>query len=394
MFETGLSKFPIFKGFTPEQIREILDSSELREVNQGDVLIEPGQPNTTLYLVVKGELQIVLEKDEGQVSIPIQTGECLGEMSIVMGEPTSALAIAHLPSLILCIPEHSFWDQIMMNPQGGRNLLRMMASRLTRANLALMKRVKEQLRYQHIEKELETAGKIQSSIVPDGTRLLPNSPEVEAFAIMDQAREVGGDFFDAIALDDEHVFLAIGDVSGKGMPASLFMTRTFTSLRMLISNNPEFKDVIPSLNDMLVRKNKDMMFVSIFAGVLNVRTGVLRYVNGGHNPPFASRNGKEYLPLDVKIAPLVGILEQAQFPITTLQLHPGDSLVLYTDGIPEAMNEESQMFEMDQIQQVLNRHKSNSMQALVQLLEEAVENFVGEAPQHDDFTALAIRYLG
>ncbi|MCB0851739.1 MAG: SpoIIE family protein phosphatase, partial [Bacteroidetes bacterium] len=388
--ESGLANYDLFKDFTHEQVRKILQSSTIKQIDPGEVLIESNQSNDTLYLLITGELRIILEKGDTEISIPIHEGECLGEMSIVMERPTSAMVIGHETSQILCIPDYVFWEQIMIR-KGVRNMMSMMASRLQRTNHALIREVEEQIKYKHLEKELETAGKIQASMVPNGSELLPNHPEIDAFAMSKQAREVGGDFYDALALDDERIYIAIGDVSGKGMPAALFMMRTFTSLRMLISNNPNFDEVMPSVNDLLARNNEDMMFVSIFAGVLNIRTGLLQYVNGGHNPPFVSLEGGVYYALDVNKSPLVGIMENARFEVGEIQLQPGDSLLLYTDGITEAMNSQSLMFDMERTQSVLNGRQYESMKEMVQALEEAIEAFVGEAPQHDDFTIMGLR---
>ncbi|MCB0582877.1 MAG: SpoIIE family protein phosphatase [Phaeodactylibacter sp.] len=389
-----LKNFQFFEDFTLEEIRHILSLSQIRNLVPGDVLIYPEVPNDTLFLVISGELRIILEKDGTKISIPVEVGECLGEMSIMMGRPTSALALAHHPSQILCIPEQTFWDHIAMTRQGVRNLMNMMALRLNRTNQSLIRKVEEQLKYQHLEKELEIAGKIQANIVPNGQRLFPRRPEVDAFALMNQAREVGGDFYDALVLDDEHIYFAIGDVSGKGMPAALFMMRAFTSLRLFISNNPGFENVVPSVNNWLAANNEDMMFVSLFAGVLNIRTGVFRYANGGHNPPFLALGGGGYQLMDLPKGTLVGIMAQSPFPVAELQLKPGDSLLLYTDGITEAMNAGRAMFETERIRETLNREAPHSMEALVLSLESAVETFVGNAPQHDDFTIFALRYLG
>lgn len=281
-----------------------------------------------------------------------------------------------------------------MNQKGVRNLMGIMAARLRRSNHSLMKELEEQLKYQHLQKELETAGKIQASIVPDGDKLLLNRSAVEAYACIHQARIVGGDFYDALMLDDDHLYFSIGDVSGKGMPAALLMTRTFTSLRLLASNNPSFEEVMPSVNKILANNNDDMMFVTIFAGVLHLGTGVLRYVNASHNPPFLALGGGDYQLMDLPTSTLVGIQRQAPFSISELQLHPGDSLLLYTDGITEAMNAQNRMFETDRLEKVLNQRKYPSMKALVQSLEQAVEAFVGDAQQHDDFTILGVRYAG
>jgi len=389
-----ISQFEIFTNFNLGEVEKIVNLSEIRILQPGEILISPGEANDTFFLLTEGTLQIVLEKDGAQFSIPIETGECLGEMSILMEQPTSALVMGLYESKVLCIPEHVFWDHIMTTRQGARNLMSLMAARLQRTNHALIKEAEEQLKYKHLEKELEAAGKIQANIVPDGKFLFPNRPEVNAFALIKQAREVGGDFYDALVLDNDHIYIAIGDVSGKGMPASLFMVRAFTFLRLLVSNNPGFDDVISSLNSLVFRKNDSMMFISIFAGVLDVRTGVLRYVNAGHNPPFASLGGQSFGLLDNAHAPPVGITDEVPFPIKELKMQPGDSLVLYTDGIPEALNDEDVMYEIPRMENVFNQHASSSMQELIKALEEDAESFVGDRAQYDDFTVFAVRYIG
>ena len=389
-----LATCPLFKDFTAEEIRRILTTTMLKQLVAGEVLIEYGSSNDTLYVLIEGQLSIVLEKDERQIDIPIQIGECLGEMSLAMGVPTSAFAVARQASLVLCIPESCFWDHIVMSQKGVRNLVSIMAARLLRSNHALMEELEAQLQYRHLQKELETAGKIQSGIVPDGDKLLRNRTAVEAYASIHQARTVGGDFYDALMLDDEHLYFAIGDVSGKGMPAALLMMRTVTSLRLLAGNNPSFEEVIPAVNTMLAHNNDDMLFVTIFAGVLQLRTGVLRYVNASHEPPFLSRGGGAYQLMDLPTGTLVGVEEQAAYAVSELQLQPGDSLLLYTDGITEAMNAEEMMFGTERLEKVLNQEKLLSMRALVHSLEQAVETFAGEAEQHDDFTILGVRYVG
>jgi sigma-B regulation protein RsbU (phosphoserine phosphatase) len=287
-----------------------------------------------------------------------------------------------------------FWSELAVSRQGVKNLLGLMAERLHRNNQALIHEIEEQLKYKQLEKDLETAGKIQANIVPDGANLFPNRPEIEAYALTKQAREVGGDFYDALALDQDRIYFAIGDATGKGMPAALFMMRTFTSLRFLVSNHPQFADVVPELNNTLAKKNDDMMFVSLWAGILNVRTGELQYVNGGHNPPFAALGGGCFNLLNTPHGPIVGVVEDAPFEVSTLQLEPGDAIFLYTDGLPEANDPKHVLFETGRIEKSLNSLDHPSMQCLVHTMGADVEAFVNGAPTHDDLTMLAFRYLG
>ncbi|MCB0519996.1 MAG: SpoIIE family protein phosphatase [Lewinellaceae bacterium] len=389
-----IAQHELFRGFSEELIGYVISESKIRELKPGEVLIHYGKENHSLFLLIDGELRVILGNDETQVSIPIHPGECLGEMSLVIGKPTSAMAVCHTVSRVLVISEDVFWNELAVSRQGVKNLLGLMAERLHRNNQALIHEIEEQLKYKQLEKDLETAGKIQANIVPDGANLFPNRPEIEVYALMKQAREVGGDFYDALALDQERIYFAIGDATGKGMPAALFMMRTFTSLRFLVSNHPRFADVVPELNNTLAKKNDDMMFVSLWAGILNIRTGELQYVNGGHNPPFVALSGSRFNMLDTPHGPIVGVVEEAQFQVATLQLEPSDTIFLYTDGLPEANNPKHVLFETGRIEKSLNSLDHPSMQRLVHTMEADVEAFVNGAPTHDDLTMLAFRYLG
>ena len=137
-----------------------------------------------------------------------------------------------------------------------------------------------------------------------------------------------------------------------------------------------------------------MMFVSLWAGILDLRTGVLQYVNGGHHPPFAALNGGAFQPLAVPKGPIVGVVEEAPFEVATLAMAPGDTLFLYTDGLPEAYNRKHEAFEIERIEACLNRLHQPSTKSLVCDLEAQVAAFVNGAPTHDDLTMMAFRYVG
>ena len=389
-----LSKFSIFKGFTPHEIWDILAAGQVTELHPGTTLLSPGSKNDTLYLLITGELGVILEKDGVEVAIPIPPGECLGEMSLIGGNPTSARVITRKLSRVLLISEETFWSKLALTRSGVQNLMEMMALRLKRNNAALIEKVEQQWKYQLMQKELETAGKIQSSIVPIGNALFPNCPQVDAYALINQARDVGGDFYDALVLDKEHLYFAIGDVSGKGIPAALFMMRTINSLRLFLHNQKDFSEVLPAVNNWLARDNEDMMFVSLFAGMLNLKTGTLRYVNAGHNPPLVSQSRGLYRSMSLPKGRLVGILPDSDFPVTEVQLNPGDAVVLYTDGITEAKNANGIMFDVDRTLAALNREDYPTMKGLVENLETEVETFVGSAPQFDDYTILGLGWIG
>lgn len=389
-----VTQHELFRGFPAEVIELVVNQSAVRRLSAGEVLIHPGTSNDSLYLVLDGELRVILEKAGTQVSIPVPPGECIGEMSLIEERPTSATVVCLEASQVLVIAEDVFWDHLAISRQGVKNLMGIMAERLHRNNQALIHEIEEQMKYKQLARDLKTAGNIQANIVPNGSQLFPHHPEIEVYARTQQARAVGGDFYDALALDQDRIYLAIGDATGKGMPAALFMMRTFTSLRFLVSNCQCFDEVLPELNKTLLKKNNDMMFVSLWAGILDLRTRELQYVNAGHHPPFAALGGSTFQPLPVPDGPIVGVVEEAQFDVAKLQVEPGDTIFLYTDGLPEAYDPNREAFEIERIEKCLNSLRNPSMKTLVSGLEAQVANFVNGAPTHDDLTMLAFRYVG
>ena len=193
-------------------------------------------------------------------------------------------------------------------------------------------------------------------------------------------------------MDRDRIAVAIGDVSGKGMPAALFMVRVVTFLRMNLMEN-DLYSVMPAVNRMACENNDELMFSSLFLAVLNVRTGLLQYVNGGHNSPFISLRGGSFdlLPMSKGIMP--GVDEEARYRVDELSMARGDTLVLYTDGVTEAENAAGEFFREPRALDVLNEAHPTNAATLVQALKEEVDRFSTGLPPSDDITLLALRYL-
>jgi sigma-B regulation protein RsbU (phosphoserine phosphatase) len=253
----------------------------------------------------------------------------------------------------------------------------------------------QQLKYEHLQRELAAAGNIQANILPQEFPLFPDHPQVDVFALMEPARHVGGDFYDAFALDDDHIYVAVGDVSGKGLPAALFMVRAITLLRMTLSKKKKFHTVLPKLNEMLCENNKDFTFLTVMVAMLNVKTGALHLVNGGHNAPLLAAGERPFTPLPVPKGALLGVSEKVLFEVAEYQLNPGDTLFLYTDGVTECENERQHFFSVGQMQAVLNTAvPPRTPHALITQLRQALHDFSQGVPQSDDITMLALTYLG
>lgn len=242
-----------------------------------------------------------------------------------------------------------------------------------------------------LQNELDVASKIQQSILP--TRF-PKTAQYEVYANMEPARNVGGDFYDILMLDGDLIGLAIADVSDKGVPASLFMMSSRTLLKGTAIGIPEPGNVLRDVNELLYEENDTSMFVTVIYAVYSPHTGRFIYSNGGHNPPLIiHRDGSSTL-----LSPIggiaLGIAPGMAFPQETVVLEPGDILMLYTDGITEAMDADREEFGMVRMQQVFaDQPPANSKEA-TEMIFEAVHTFAGDTPQSDDITCLTISRAG
>lgn len=256
------------------------------------------------------------------------------------------------------------------------------------------KNLEESLKLEYLQKDLKAASQIQANILPHEKPLLPNHPQVDVAAIIIPAKEVGGDFFDAFPLDENIICLAVGDVSGKGMPAGLFMVRVVTLIRLMLTQPKPLGACIESINRHLCSGNDDFMFATVFIALLDVNSGLLTYVNGGHNPPFLASELGRFEPLiNAHKGVSLGLNERASFVASECTLAPGDRLVMYTDGVSEGEDPEGGFFSVERTLEVLDGLDPElSAEASVEALKEAVFTFARSAPQSDDVTILGLRY--
>ena len=257
------------------------------------------------------------------------------------------------------------------------------------ANLA-----KETAENERISTELNVATNIQQSMLPHD---FPSRADFEIFATMHAAKEVGGDFYDFYLLDENHLVITIADVSGKGVPAALFMAISKTILQnfaLSMKTPDDFSAVMTLANQQLCKNNDEMLFVTVFMGMLDLKTGEFVYVNGGHNAPLVCRENKfEYL--DVGKSCMLGIDEDVPFPQKKIKLAAGDIIFLYTDGVTEAMNEHGKLFGENYLREVLNgEDKSETLEILLENLRKAIKIHAGDAEQSDDITMLALKWNG
>ncbi|ADL35617.1 SpoIIE domain-containing protein [Butyrivibrio proteoclasticus B316] len=244
------------------------------------------------------------------------------------------------------------------------------------------------------DRDLTLASAIQENVLPKTFPYLPERKEFDLFATMTPAKEVGGDFYDFFMLDDDHLTLVMADVSGKGIPAALFMmvSRTLIRNRMLMGESPG--KALESVNEQLCEGNKAELFVTVWLAVISLSTGEGIAVNAGHEHPVLRRKDGEYEIVAYKHSPAVATIEGIRFREHEFKLNPGDSLFVYTDGVPEATNEDNELFGTTRMLEALNANPDARPEALLEDIKASIDKFVGDAKQFDDITMLGMHYFG
>ncbi len=245
---------------------------------------------------------------------------------------------------------------------------------------------------ERMEGELNIARNIQKSMLPMVFPAFPDRHEFSIFASMQAAREVGGDFYDYFFISPDEFCVCIGDVSDKGVAAALFMAVTKTLIKSRASDDNSTASIITWVNNSLSVDNDSCMFVTLFFGICNIRTGEFNYTNAGHNPPYIKRVSGNVECIDDLHGPVGGAIDGIAYKQDRLWLQTGDLLFLFTDGVSEAMDVDSNLFEEKRIVAQLSALETNDPEDAVNQMTAAVTAFAGEAPQSDDITVLAMRY--
>ena len=247
---------------------------------------------------------------------------------------------------------------------------------------------------QHIESELKIAHNIQNSMLPRIFPPFPDRKEISIFAMMEPAKDVGGDFFDYFFVEKTKLCFLIGDVSGKGVPAALFMVITKTLLKNQALLGISTEEILFSVNNLLCQENEEMMFVTVFIGILDTETGEYQYSNAGHNPPLISKGGAPFEYIKPKKSFVLAGMENFKFHSETIQLEKGDAVFLYTDGVTEAMDADSKQFSEGRLKDDLAPLGNSNEREIVETIRKKIGLFVKENPASDDITMLLLRYHG
>jgi sigma-B regulation protein RsbU (phosphoserine phosphatase) len=220
----------------------------------------------------------------------------------------------------------------------------------------------------------------------------PEKTEFDIYATMNPAKEVGGDFYDFFMVDESHLAIVMADVSGKGVPAALFMVIGKTLIKDHTQPGKDLGEVFTKVNDLLCESNSEGLFITAFEGVLDLVSGEFTFVNAGHEIPFICKKDGSYEPYKIRAGFVLAGMEGIRYKCGTMQLSPGDRLFQYTDGVTEATDKDGRLYGMARLGDILARNAALPPMELLGKIKEDIDAFVGDAPQFDDITMLCLEY--
>lgn len=389
----GLDRVAIFRGVPEEVVDEALGVLTVLDIAEDLPLLERGEQNRSVLLLLGGALRVYLDRPEGDDFAEVGVGEVIGEMSVIDNRPVSAHVRAVAGARLLTIDADTFLGRLLAIPAVARNLLSAQADRTRRNDKRTIERMRQLMLAEQARREMEFARDIQASLLP-AEPLFAEDGRVDCVGRMRPAREVGGDFYDVFFLDPGHLLFVIADVCGKGLPAALFMVRAIAALRaqprQQTPSENHVAELFASLNEQLCEHNPARQYMTAFCGLLDLQTHRLRYVNAGHNPPLLAAADGPFEFLRDPVNPPVGMVPGLSYRSGEVQIQPGGRLLLYTDGVTEAENSVSDMLGEERLLDLLRALPEAASANLVDAVFRDVETFASGAAQSDDITVLAI----
>lgn len=399
----------LFHSLLSRELEPLVGDLSQIDLPAGTVIFHEGDHGNHFCLVLQGSVEVIkaLGTSEERILTAFGPDDCFGEMALLDPEHSRSASVRTRTAVsLLEIRRDDFDAMLRVQPALAYDLARMLSQRLRDTDDATIRDLQEKNRQlakayedlkaaqaliiekEKLERELEVAREIQRSLLP---RALPQLPGFDFGARMEPARAVGGDFFDFIPLDDQRLGIAVGDVSGKGVPAALFMAMTRTLLRAeaRAANSP--KEVLRGLNEHLLEMNDAQMFVTVLYGILHTVTCRFTYGRAGHELPVqCDELGATTTPCCGHGEPL-GVLPDPKIDENSIQLTPGQSLLLFTDGMTDAIDERGLFFGTKRLHQSLGACCHLSAQGICDRLFDMVMTHQCMVPQHDDVTLVAVR---
>ena len=352
-------------------------------------------PQITYFLDGFDKEAVTLSRSElGPVTytnLPGGSYEFVMELKDAMGRGSKTLSVSIVKEKALY--EH-WWFYLVIGLAAALAAALLIRAYIRRKMLLLEEKHREDAKRERLENELQMAAQIQASMLPRTFPAFPERKEFDLFASMDPAKEVGGDFYDFFLIDEDHLGLVIADVSGKGIPAALFMMVSKAMLKNSALSGQSPAAVLESVNRQVCENNQEDMFVTVWLGVLEISTGRLTAANAGHEYPALKAPDGGFALYKDKHGLVVGGMDDMIYQEYELRLTPGAKLFVYTDGIPEATNRDNELFGTERMLAALNQNGDADPEELLQSVRRAVDSFVGNAEQFDDLTMLCLEYRG
>jgi sigma-B regulation protein RsbU (phosphoserine phosphatase) len=421
---------PLLGQMSEPALKSLMSRGVLVEIGADEHLVRQGDQSDAAYLLVDGEVDVLIENSYGSVHLTrLSTGAVLGEIGVFTGLPRNASVIARGPVRAVRIGRDDMLVAGYDSPQFIRSIMGTLGQSIYNYNNALgvftnalraiedrnfdlrllndlmypipelinfsqaFRRIAEQIVSRRARnREMDSAAAIQRAFLPDPTSMGGHNSRFEIHAEMRPAKEVGGDLYDFFFVDEDKLVITIGDVVDKGVPASLFMAVTQSVVRLVLRQGGDLSRQINAANDLLLSYNKETMFVTLFCAVIDLAKGVMTYCNCGHNAPLLMRKSEDVFERLESTGIPMGLDFGVEYFTREIPLGSGDCLVLFTDGITEAMNGQNEQFGEMRLEQTVRKWRELPPCRLVNLIIDAAREFAADAPQSDDMTCLSLVY--
>ena len=364
-------------GSMPEGSRMLLDATDLATFEPGqDIVTYGASADDGMYIILEGRTKVLAAN--GALIGEQEAGDVVGELALIKDGTRKATVRAATNVSCAHLSKTVFERMAQANPKVYGAFLELLYTKTT----------KIVVERERMKSELEIAAKIQSGYLPKSFGKFNKMSDVKITARMKPAKEVGGDFYDVFQIDEDRLCFLIADVSGKGVPASLFMTVAKTHIKNYMSLDMPLAEMAERVNNQLNEDNDEELFVTVFICVLDTKNHTLSFVNGGHNKPCISRAGGAFEMMDCKVDFVFGMMEDMPYREQKTTLMPGDKLYLYTDGVTEAFNDREELFGDERLIESLNRHMdlASDPDQLLETMYKELHTFANGADQSDDIT--------
>lgn len=402
-----LAQIPFFTDLPSDELDRLLSELNVVNLQPGEILFREGEPGEHLYIVMKGELEILMAPNtSNELALNVlHEGEYVGEMSLIQPEghrSTSARALGEV--VLLSMSRSQFKGLLQRHPELARPMISVLSQRLVNTNVQTfrgltekncqlqkayneLKAAQEQLiEKERMERELQVAAEIQMSILP---AVLPSAEGYDFGGRILPARQVGGDFYDVIDLGGNKFGILIGDVADKGVPSAIFMARAHALIIAEADSAATPGGVLRAVNKHITRFEKSMQFVTALFGILDAATGEFRYARAGHEPPLLLDKGEvRRLPYQPGMA--LGLWENIALDENSLTLPKDSCLIMYTDGLTDCRDPQGEPFGFERVKKTLADWKGDSAQGGCDRLFKALQMHQGGSRQDDDVTLVAV----